>query len=163
MRKIISVIVLAASLAGCATSQYGSFVKSSPAVFDQKMATDTVTQLVKLYPPATTRLELQQATPDTFGIALVNNLRAQGYAVMEYQPVTASATAASAPAADGKSAAQPAAQSTLPGYPLRYVLDQFSGTNMYRVTVLVGSQSLTRAYTAQNDTVLPAGAWVRKE
>ncbi|EHW7386064.1 conjugal transfer protein TrbH [Escherichia coli] len=162
MRKIISVIVLAASLAGCATSQYGSFVKSSPAVFDQKMATDTVTQLVKLYPPATTRLELQQATPDTFGIALVNNLRAQGYAVMEYKPVAASATPASATAADGKSAVQPA-QSTLPGYPLRYVLDQFSGTNMYRVTVLVGSQSLTRAYTAQNDTVLPAGAWVRKE
>ncbi|HIF4305224.1 TPA: lipoprotein [Salmonella enterica subsp. enterica serovar Infantis] len=162
MRKIISVIVLAASLAGCATSQYGSFVKSSPAVFDQKMATDTVTQLVKLYPPATTRLELQQATPDTFGIALVNNLRAQGYAVMEYKPVAASATPASATAVDGKSAVQPA-QSTLPGYPLRYVLDQFSGTNMYRVTVLVGSQSLTRAYTAQNDTVLPAGAWVRKE
>lgn len=158
MRKIISVIVLAAALAGCATSQYGNFAKTSPAVFDQKMATDTVSQLVKLYPPATTRLELQQATPDAFGIALVSNLRAQGYAVMEYKPA-----ATNTAATDAKAASQPAAASALPGYPLRYVLDQFSGTNMYRVTVLVGSQSLTRAYAAQNDTVLPAGAWVRKE
>lgn len=159
MRKIISVIVLAAALAGCATSQYGNFAKTSPAVFDQKMATDTVSQLVKLYPPATTRLELQQATPDAFGIALVNNLRAQGYAVMEYKPAGTNPAAGT----DGKAASQPAAASARPGYPLRYVLDQFSGTNMYRVTVLVGSQSLTRAYAAQNDTVLPAGAWVRKE
>ena len=49
------------------------------------------------------------------------------------------------------------------GKPLRYILDQ-AESNLYRVTLLVGNQSLTRAYSAaQNGTLYPAGAWVRKE
>ena len=43
------------------------------------------------------------------------------------------------------------------------ILDQ-AESNLYRVTLLVGNQSLTRAYSAaQNGTLYPAGAWVRKE
>ncbi|EOM7671335.1 conjugal transfer protein TrbH [Escherichia coli] len=160
MRKILTVIALAATLAGCATSKYGSFIHDAPTAYNQTIATDAVKQLVKLYPPAQTRLELQQATPDPFGIALVADLRAQGYAVMEYKP---DSNAAAAPAAASSAAAKPATPQVQGGYPLRYVLDQFSDSNLYRLTVMVGSQSLTRAYLAQNNTVLPAGAWVRKE
>ncbi|EPE6923662.1 conjugal transfer protein TrbH [Escherichia coli] len=160
MRKILTVIALAATLAGCATSKYGSFVHDAPAAYNQTIATDAVKQLVKLYPPAQTRLELQQATPDPFGIALVTDLRAQGYAVMEYKP---DGNAAAAPAAASSAAAKPATPQTQGGYPLRYVLDQFSDSNLYRLTIMVGSQSLTRAYLAQNNTMVPAGAWVRKE
>ncbi len=45
----------------------------------------------------------------------------------------------------------------------RYVVDQASGSNLYRVTLLVGAQTLTRAYLTQDDRVNPAGAWARKE
>jgi carboxypeptidase C (cathepsin A) len=34
---------------------------------------------------------------------------------------------------------------------------------IYRVTVQVGAQSLSRAYTAQDKTISPAGAWARRE
>ncbi|MEI7995190.1 MAG: hypothetical protein WCH01_09845 [Methylococcaceae bacterium] len=34
---------------------------------------------------------------------------------------------------------------------------------MYRVTLLVGNQSMTRAYLVQDSTVHPAGLWSRKE
>ncbi|CAD7741927.1 hypothetical protein LMG31886_45350 (plasmid) [Xanthomonas hydrangeae] len=167
MRKMLSAILLTVALAGCAsTAQYGSFVDNAPVAFNQTMATDTVKQLVKLYPPARSRIELKQATPDAFGLALVNDLRAQGYAVVEVKPAGANtsepAASTSVVAAAGKSATQPPT-SPLSGYPLRYVLDQFPDSNMYRVIVMVGSQSLTRAYVAQNNTVLPASAWVRKE
>jgi hypothetical protein len=43
------------------------------------------------------------------------------------------------------------------------VLDAAASPNLYRVTVMVGQKSLSRAYLAQNDRVAPAGAWVRKE
>ena len=49
------------------------------------------------------------------------------------------------------------------GVDLRYVLDQPVSLNLYRVTVLVGNQSLTRAYVERDNALLPAGSWVRRE
>ena len=46
---------------------------------------------------------------------------------------------------------------------LRYVLDQPIDLKLYRVTLLVGNQSLTRAYVEQDNALLPAGSWVRRE
>jgi hypothetical protein len=46
---------------------------------------------------------------------------------------------------------------------LRYVLDQAGDSNLYRLTLMVGNQSITRPYLAQNGTFAPAGYWVRKE
>ncbi|MEG2900603.1 MAG: hypothetical protein RR983_09825 [Massilia sp.] len=34
---------------------------------------------------------------------------------------------------------------------------------MYRVTILVNSQTLSRVYQSSGGAVTPAGAWVRKE
>ena len=162
MRKIVSLalLALALGLGGCATtSQYGNFVQSA-ALDQQKLAADAVQQLATLYAPARTRLELQQPTPDPFGQALVKSLRDKGYALLEYAPAGASAQA---PASAASQASAPATTAASGGLPLRYVLDQAGDSNLYRLTLMVGNQSITRPYLAQNGTFAPAGYWVRKE
>jgi hypothetical protein len=160
MRKIASLALLALALGGCATTSqqpYGNFVQSA-ALDQQKLATEAVQQLATLYVPARTRLELQQPTPDLFGQALVKALRDKGYALLEFVPAGA---AAQAPAS---AASQPSPATAAPGgLPLRYVLDQAGDSNLYRLTLMVGSQSITRAYLAQNGAFAPAGSWARKE
>lgn len=151
MRKIIIAALFALTLAGCATTgQYGNFVPT--AANQQQIATDAVQQLATLYPPAKTRFELHQATPDAFGLALVNTLRERGYALLEFSPAD-QAKASAAPAPAGAPAA----------LPLRYVLDQAGATNLYRLTLLVGNQSITRPYLEENGSFVPAGYWARKE
>jgi hypothetical protein len=155
MRKIIITALLALALGGCATTgtgQYGNFVPPTSAADQQKLARDAGQQLAALYPPAKTRLDLQQATPDAFGQALVLTLREQGYALLEFNPASANAQAAAV-----STSAQPA------GLPLRYVLDQAGDSNLYRLTLLIGHQSITRPYLVQNGTFVPAGYWSRKE
>ena len=151
-------------LAGCATPElpaYGNFTQSAPAAMEQTLADDAVKQLAALYPPATTRLDLQQATPDAFGSRLVESLRARGYALLEFKP--GSKTAAVPTTATATSTATATTTAAGAGKPLRYILDQLDA-NLYRLTVRVGDQSLTRAYApAQSGTWRPAGAWVRKE
>jgi hypothetical protein len=144
MRHAAGSLLCALGLAGCAATPapYGNFVREGPAGYDRTVAEDGVRQLAAIYPPANTRFELQQPTPDAFGKLLTASLRAKGYAVRE-------------------SAASGSAATAAPALPLRYVLDQASG--LYRITLHVGSQSLTRAYLAQNGALQPAGAWVRKE
>ncbi|AFJ03834.1 Conjugative transfer protein TrbH (plasmid) [Methylophaga frappieri] len=89
-------------------------------------------------------------------MALVRGLRDRGYALLEFDPEAAKAqqqasTATANPTPTGS------------GLPLRYVFDQFTGTNMYRVTIMVGNESLTRPYSQENGGIVPAGYWVRKE
>ena len=99
-----------------------------------------------------------QVTPDEFGASLVKSLREQGYAVSEFEPAPAEQP--------GRAIAgdkTPNADAATPGLSLRYILDQTTGARLYRVTLLVGEQSLSRAYLSQNDSVFPAGAWIRKE
>ena len=153
MRKITIAALLVLALSGCATTgQYGNFVPPTAAVDQQQLAREAVQQLAVLYPPAKTRLELQQATPDAFGQALVLTLRERGYALLEFDPASAKAQATAA-----SSSASPA------GLPLRYVLDQAGDSNLYRLTLLVGNQSITRPYLVQDGSFAPAGYWVRKE
>ena len=143
MRQITLAALLAMALAGCAsTAPYGNFATHPPAGLEERIAADTVKQLVTLYPPARTRFHLGQSTPDAYGSALVEALRAKGYALVEFKE---------------------AAPATAPGLSLHYVLDAVASPNLYRVTVMVGQKSLSRAYLAQNNRVAPAGAWVRKE
>ena len=152
MRNFSLMALCFLGLAGCAaTGPYGNFTQN-PAEYDAKLATDAVRQIRALYPPATTRFNLYRSTPDPFGTALAEALRAQGYALSEFKP--------------GWQIGLPAEQDKrqqAPGLTLRYVIDQSPGTNLYRVMVLIGQQSLTRAYLASNHGLYPAGAWVRKE
>lgn len=148
MRQITAWFAL--TLAGCAApSQYGNFVQS--VANQQQIATDAAQQIVTLWPPGTTRFELGQATPDAFGRALVRSLRGRGYALMEYADDQAQASAGVAPTGSPAELL------------LRYVLDQADTTNLYRLTLLVGNQSITRPYLEENGSFVPAGYWVRKE
>ncbi len=143
MRQFALSAFLVMALAGCAsTVPYGNFATEPPAGLEERIVADTVKQLVSLYPPARTRFHLGQPTPDAYGSALVEALRAKGYALVEFKE---------------------AAPATVPGLSLHYVLDAAASPNLYRVMVTVGQKSLSRAYLAQNDRVAPAGAWVRKE
>ncbi len=161
MKKLALVALVALALGGCATTApYGNFVQPPVTVDQQQLAGDAAKQLAALWSPAKTRFEVQQPTPDEFGAALVGNLRSAGYAVLEYAPQKASSNAM-----PEQKTADPVVVVTplTAALPLRYVLDHDAGTGLYRLTLLVGSQSITRPYLEQNHTLIPAGYWVRKE
>jgi len=155
MRSIAICCVLL-MVGGCATPKYGNFVESAPA--DQaRLASDVVRQLAVMYPPARTRLDLQQPTPDPFGFALVQGLRQRGYAVLEYHPAATKAEAVQTAATEP---AEPAAPAVLT---FRYVLDKAGDAKLYHLTMHVGTQTITRAYTFQDGAFAPASFWVRGE
>ena len=162
MRALATFALLAAlTLAGCATKpptpSAGSFALTLPAAYTEKLASDAASKLRALYPAASTQFELQQSTPDAFGSALVESLRASGYAVRE------AASAGQGTKAADSVAAEPG-QAPAHSIPLRYIVDAPTDTHLYRLTVLLGGPSLTRAYMVAPDKALqPAGAWVRKE
>ncbi|AKK65878.1 conjugal transfer protein TrbH [Xanthomonas oryzae pv. oryzicola] len=163
MRKFVMsalVVVGLVGLAGCATpGPYGNYAAASLDA-NQTMADATVAQLVALYPPAHTHLNLKQPTTDAYGAALVMALRDKGYSLMEFSPQAQPASSASAPTA----ASVPATTATAPGIDLSYVVDAPQSMSLYRVTVQVGAQSISRAFVvATNGKLYPAGAWVRKE
>lgn len=169
MRKFIVTVLFSLGLAGCAThTPYGNFVENQAGLNQHKVASDSVKRISELYPPAKTRFELQQPTPDAFGMALVRGLRDQGYALLEFDEEAAKeqqrqqATRSTRTAPNIEADSIPT-EPTGSGLPLRYVFDQFTGTNMYRVTVIVGNESLTRAYSQESGVIVPAGYWVRKE
>ena len=156
MRHAAWVLLCAVGVAGCATapSPYGNFIREAPEGYGRTVAEDAVKQLTAVYPPANTQFDLQQPTSDPFGTLLMQSLRAKGYAVQE----GAAAPVAQGRTARGEGSMAAGAPAVLP---LRYVFDR--AADLYRITLLVGDQSLTRAYLAHNGTVHPAGAWVRKE
>lgn len=163
MRALLSLIGILSCLTGCGTTStntsggYGNFIPSAPAAHEKQLADDAARQLQLLYPPASTRLDLRQSAPDGFGKQLVETLRSQGYAVQELPPAVGPTPAAShaAPAAS--------ATDTSASIPFNYVLDSMTSPQLYRVTLVLGSQTITRAYVPQSEAVHPAGAWARKE
>jgi hypothetical protein len=161
MRTLAFFIAAVVALAGCATSPpppaFGNFVTSPDAVHSKKIAADAVKQLEALYPPARTRFNLQQVTPDPFGTALVTNLRARGYALLEMP------TAAPAQPKELRKDAATRAASSPDNMTLSYVLDRPVDLNLYRVTLVIGEKSLSRVYQSKDSAVTPAGSWVRKE
>ena len=148
MRQILLVGLLALAMVGCATAPYGNFVGEFTNGEQEELAGDAVLQLATLYPPAKTHLMLGQATSDVFGVSLVKQLRDSGYAVEETNAPKAKATA---PMSDASTLA------------LRYVLDHAGSPHLYRVTLWVGAQSISRPYLKQSKGIIPAGYWARKE
>ena len=137
-RSVLMVIVLL--IAGCAvkSEQNCNFAPKLTQVEQQQIVSDTVKKLTELYLPAKTRLSFQ-VTKDTFGISLVHDLREEGYAIVE------------------KTQDTPNDPSVLQ---LRYILDQAG--DLYRVTVIIGNDSLSRPYSLQNGVLTAAGCWVHK-
>ena len=148
--KSIVLVMLLTGLSGCATVPKEQEQASSPVSVElgNSLASDAVKQLQTLYPPAHTTFNIEQAVSkmDIFGIALVAQLREKGYAVQiidPKQPVTA-----------------------LASLRLHYIIDNPAARwyiGLYRVQLVVGNVTLTRAYSEANNTAMPAGAWAKME
>lgn len=157
MRKVFLIAPALALLTGCAavsaafnsvfslapSSRHGNFIQDATPATNAKLAEEAAAKLLSAYPPATTQFDFQQGTPDAFGAALVGILRAKGYAVLEFN------------------AKQPAESD--PANHFRYVLDEIAGMKRYRLTLIVGNESLSRAFVINGSAIHPAGGWVRKE
>lgn len=165
MRIPLSFAAALICLAGCATtgtgtgthSAYGNFIASAPVAHEKQLADDAARQLLLLYPPASTRLDLRQASADGFGKQLVELLRGKGYALQEVQLPAAPPLTASTPAP------APNASDAAASVAFNYVLDAIASPKLYRVTLVLGGQTISRAYVPQSEALHPAGAWVRKE
>ncbi len=133
-------VVIVFLIAGCAvkTEQNFNLAPKLTQVEQQQIVSDTVRKLTEFYLPAKTRLSVQ-AFEDTFGISLLHNLREQGYEVQEQTQNTPNDSI---------------------GLQVRYILDQAG--DLYRVTVMIGSNSLSRPYSEQNGVLTAAGCWVHK-
>jgi len=149
MNRLVVTFLFLSSLSGCAIVRNAHFTTTPvPVELGNSLAADAIKQLQALYPPAQTKFNIGQPVPETdsFGTALVLQLREKGYAVQTYDPT------------------QPA--TAVAGLSTLYTVDKpassgFAG--LYRVQLTVGKAILTRAYTAGNNTAVPAGAWAKME
>lgn len=148
-------------LAGCVnTMPSGYLVKEAvPSPLLERLAQDTVTRMEDLYPPAHTRLALTHPATDAYGLALIEALRQKGYGVLEARVTTRTTPSTRA---DMQTPVEPAVNQD-EGIPLRYVVDGPFEPRLYRLTVFIGSQSLSRVYRLDDQVLAQAGAWVRKE
>ncbi len=146
--KTSGLILVLALFAGCATQGPRGYYAASPSpASSAKVADDSVGQLLALYPPASTYLVLKQPTNDPYGTVLLGKLRSKGYAVME-MPTT------------GSNSGKAAVMATV-GTDFGYVLDQ-AGTGRYRVTLNVGTQSISRIYVETNGRLDAVSFWVKR-
>jgi hypothetical protein len=126
-------IWLALMLGACA--HHGNLAHA-PAEFDGQMAKDTAKAMRVVWPPQQTTLKTAITHQDPFLHVLVENLRADGYAV--------------APSG-GKT-----------GSELRYVIDRLDD-QYYRVSVKLEGHGIHRLYQAAEGRLTPAGAWSRQD
>ncbi len=147
-------------LASCVSPPYGYLINGAvPPQMPERLAQDTVTRMEALYPPAHTRLALTHPATDAYGLALMEALRRKGYGVLDYRVNTR---------------LSPSTRNDMPepvqlavnhkeGLPFGYVIDGPFEPRLYRVTVFIGSESLSRVYHIDEQVIAQAGAWVRKE
>lgn len=133
-------LVLIVLLSGCATTQYGNHVEGNSSSRNTTIASDAAFQLMQLYPPASTRFNLQHPTTDAFGAAFIENLRMGGYAIQEHVKTE---------------------NTPNNGTELAYILDQSS--DVFRLSLMIDKKILTRAYRPHENKIQPAGSWVLKE
>lgn len=139
--KKFTYLIIVLVLAGCAVKTERNFnlAPHLTEVEQRQIVGDVVKKLSEIYPPAKTQLSLQLSDQDSFEAMFVHDLREQGYAVQEWTE-------------------EPSKDSS--GLPVRYILDQADA--LYRVTVMIGNDSLSRPYSEQNGVLTPAGYWVHK-
>ena len=161
MRRLSLVLGIGLLLAGCVgSSPYGYLVNGAvPPQMPERLAQETVTRMEALYPPAHTRLALTHSATDPYGLALIEALRRKGYGVMESRGTTGTTLTTRD---DRPEPVQPTVSREV-GLPFGYVVDGPFESRLYRVTVFIGSQSLSRVYRMDQRVLAQAGAWVRKE
>lgn len=135
--KKLTVLLLAVLLSSCANMRYGNFAEVSPAK-EVYLAKDAVSQLSRLYPPARNTFCIRQKVCDAFGIHLIQEMRKKGYGVVEnvYQKQKAN---------------------------FFYVVDETEPGRLYRVSLFIGSQTLSRVYANTHGKLSPISPWSHKE
>ena len=135
--KTLYVLLLTILLSSCVTTRYGNFTKSSEGK-DIYLAKDAVSQLTKLYPPAHNTFCISQKVCDGFGMNLIEEMRKKGYGVVEQIK----------PKQKGN---------------FFYVLDETEPHHIYRLSLYIHSQSLSRMYARTNGKLSPISPWSYKE
>ena len=143
MNRLYVTFFMLSSLSGCALLKNDLFTTPVSAELSQSLATDAIKHLQTEYPPANTTFNIGQSESktDPFGTALVVQLREKGYAVQT-------------------------GENTGTGLSLKYSVDKPASSfvaGLYRVQLTVGKTILTRAYTAENNMAIAAGAWAKME
>lgn len=143
-------------LNGCVTTQYGNFIENPSLAANHAMAEDVAAQIMRLYPAASTQLNLSHVVNDPFGHALVDKLRQSGFAVFEtvHEPINILSRL------EPQAAEQELTQSQK-GIALSYVVDQ-SG-ELYHAKLLIGDRYLSRAFLLKDDALHAAGHWVSRQ
>lgn len=136
MKKLIFLLFVIL-LSGCMSMHYGNFTQSSPEK-DIYLAKDAANQLVRVYPPALNTFYISQRVNDDFGIHLMHEMRTKGYGVMEH--------------------VQPKQKANF-----FYVVDEIEPKHLYRVSLYIGSKTLSRVYAKTQDKLVPVSAWSHKE
>ncbi|CZP19175.1 conjugal transfer protein TrbH [Legionella pneumophila] len=135
--KKLSVLLLTILLSSCASMRYGNFTESSQNK-DIYLAKDAISQLTRVYPPARNTFCISQKICDGFGIKLIQEMRKKGYGVVENV------------------------------YPRNkanffYVVDETEPGRLYRVSLYIGPQTLSRVYAKTNGKLTPISPWSHKE
>lgn len=161
MRRLTLVLWVGLLLAGCVSpSPYGYLVKGVvPPQMPERLAQDTVMRMEAVYPPAHTRLAVTHPATDAYGVALIQALRQKGYGVMEHVDTHVIPSTRD----EQQAHIERPAVSHGEGVPFRYVVDGPFEPRLYRITIFIGSQSLSRVYRMDAHVIAQAGAWVRKE
>ena len=136
MRKL-SVLLLVILLSSCTSMQYGNFTVASQSK-DIYLAKDATSQLTRIYPPAQNTFYISQKVNDGFGINLIHEMRNKGYGVIEN--------------------IQPRQKANF-----FYVVDEMRPSYHYRVSLYIGSQTLSRIYVRTKEKIAPTSPWSHKE
>ncbi len=135
--KKLSVLLLAILLSSCANMRYGNFTPASEGK-DLYLAQDAVSQLTHIYPPARNTFCIRQKICDAFGIQLIQEMRKKGYGVIENVHPRQKAN-------------------------FFYVVDVTERDHLYRVSLYVNSQTLSRMYAKTHGKLVPVSPWSHKE
>lgn len=135
--KKLSILLLIVLLSSCASMRYGNFTNASTAK-DAYLAKNAVSQLTRVYPPAQNTFCFRQKICDGFGRHLIQAMRQKGYGVIENVRPRQKAN-------------------------FFYVVDETEPGRMYRVSLYIGPQILSRAYVNTRGKLAPISPWSHKE
>lgn len=155
MRILAFAMLISGMIAGCATTgEYGNYLEPQTSeAYSQQLAQETAAQMGRVWAPARTELALAHPATDAFGIALLDALRSAGFAVREYEARIRNA--------NSPQAGTPA-EGEVSGSEFRYVVDQLD-KDLVRVSVSVGQEGISRAYSTEGGGVTPAGTWAARK
>lgn len=135
--KKLSLILLMILLSSCTTMRYGNFTAPSEGR-NISLAQDAVLQLTRIYPPTQNTFCLNQKVTDGFGMNLVHEMRKKGYGVIEN--------------------VQPRQRANF-----FYVVDEIEPGQLYRVSLYINNQALSRLYESRKNQLATVSTWSHKE